>query len=1141
MANACFRFYRSTGAPLLALAGVLAAATTLASGPLAWAQASTLQKQISEHEQKLAEARAAKNQKDEASELLSLGDLHWQAGEMQKALDADNQALGLSRELKSRKLEAAALNGIGKAYSILGQKQKALDYYNQALPICREVGDRSGEAETMSNIGAAYSDLSQNQKALESLNQALPIRREVGDRRGEAETLQDIGGVYFNLGQNQKALEFFNQALPIQREAGDRRGEAETLDDIGAAYFGLGQTKKALEYLNQALPVRREAGDRRGEAATLNDIGAVYSSLGQKQQALEYLNQALPIRREVGDRSGEESTLTNLGVVYESLGEIQKALESYNQALPIQREVGDRSGEAVTLSNLGLVYSDLGQKQRALELYHLALPIQREIGDRSGEAVTLSSIGVIYIGLGQNEKGLEYCNQALPIRREVGDRSGEATTLSNIGAIYERMGQRQKALEYYSQALPIRREVGDRSGEETTLSNIGVVYFYLGQEQKALEYLNQALPIEREVGDRSGEGHTLLTIGTIIGNLGNAGSALRDEMSALSLAKALGDPDLQGGVDGALMKYFRDQKRPEVAILFGMDAVNSFQQMRKNISGLDKDIQTGFAQSKSGTYRELAELLVQTDRLGEAEQVLDLLKEQELKEVVRGAAPNAAARLEPLNLTAAQQKVQGELAVPEKTAAAVTDLSVQYATLLAKPARSPEEEARLKTLDGQIEAGNGEVSAFFKNTVYAELAQKVGTQDANALLSKEKSEVSRLQNTLAELGPRVMGIRLLLGDQHAYAIVVTAHAREKFELKATPAELRSKVLQVRDDLRTPSSDPKPHLAELYAMVAAPMEAELKALERRSENAPGLAAQGTVPTLLWSLDGVLRYLPMAALYDGHRYMVERFRNVLFTPESYGHMTASAGVNANGLRALAMGLSESYGGLPALPGVMPELDAVVHDPAVPASHGPMDGILQPNEQFTLAALKTKLGSGKSFPVVHIASHFVVETGGGKEPYLMLGGEDSGTAEGYALTLSKMEDSTISFHGTELLTLSACSTAKGDAAKDGMEMDSLGMIAQQKDAEAVLATLWDVSDASTSRLMSDFYGRWVKDPADGKAEALRQAQLAFLRGAASQATGGSDRGFNAAREGTAAARQAGYSHPFYWAPFVLIGNYQ
>jgi CHAT domain-containing protein len=166
-------------------------------------------------------------------------------------------------------------------------------------------------------------------------------------------------------------------------------------------------------------------------------------------------------------------------------------------------------------------------------------------------------------------------------------------------------------------------------------------------------------------------------------------------------------------------------------------------------------------------------------------------------------------------------------------------------------------------------------------------------------------------------------------------------------------------------------------------------------------------------------------------------------------------------------------------------------------------------------------------------------VLESGNGEEPYLMLGGDDVGGAEGYALTLSKMEDSSISFHGTQLLTLSACSTAKGDAAKDGLEMDSLGMIAQQKDAAAVLATLWDVNDASTSRLMSDFYSRWVKQTAEGKAEALRQAQLAFLHGPTSSASPNvkGERGSKMEQE----PRTANYAHPFYWAPFVLIGNFQ
>jgi CHAT domain-containing protein len=280
--------------------------------------------------------------------------------------------------------------------------------------------------------------------------------------------------------------------------------------------------------------------------------------------------------------------------------------------------------------------------------------------------------------------------------------------------------------------------------------------------------------------------------------------------------------------------------------------------------------------------------------------------------------------------------------------------------------------------------------------------------------------------------------------------------------------------------------------------------------------------------------------MAALYDGRHYMVERYENVLFTPESYGHMVDARLTNGSAPSVLAMGLSKSYGGLPALPGVMPELDAVVHDPAVPESHGSMEGKLLRNEQFTLAALKTELGAGKGFSVVHIASHFVVETGSGAEPYLMLGGGDTGEATGYAWDLSEMENSSVAFHGTRLLTLSACSTGKDYTSRNGLEMDSLGMIAQQKEAEAVLATLWDVNDASTSRLISDFYDRWVKHAAEGKGEALRQAQLAFVHGSAASPSAATGRGFEAEGVSPSVARITDYSHPYYWAPFVLIGNY-
>jgi CHAT domain-containing protein len=100
---------------------------------------------------------------------------------------------------------------------------------------------------------------------------------------------------------------------------------------------------------------------------------------------------------------------------------------------------------------------------------------------------------------------------------------------------------------------------------------------------------------------------------------------------------------------------------------------------------------------------------------------------------------------------------------------------------------------------------------------------------------------------------------------------------------------------------------------------------------------------------------------------------------------------------------------------------------------------------------------------------------------------------------------------------------------------------MVAQQKEAEAVLATLWDVNDLSTSHIMSDFYARWVQNPALGKAEALRQAQLAFLNGTAIAPAAKTGHGFETTEPSSTTQSSLGYAHPYYWAPFVLIGNFQ
>ncbi len=707
-------------------------------------------------------------------------------------------------------------------------------------------------------------------KAIEKYMASLPLWRTAGDGYEEALTLDSIGGIYSTLGDNRKALDYFNQALPLRRAAGDRPGEASTLSNIGSVYDDLGEKQKALQYYNQALPIQHAAGDRSGEAGTLNGIGAVYAELGDKQKALEYFNQVLPILRAVGDRSGEADALSNMGVVYRSLGQNQKALECYNQALPILHEAGNRSHEAAILNNIGLLYGYLGQEQKALEYYNRALPIRREVGDRDGVATTLNNIGGLYNDLGQKQKALEYYNQAFQMKRELGDRGGEAYTLSNIGGVYYDLGQKEKALEYYNQALPMRREVGDHEGEAVTLSNIGNVYSELGEKQKALDYYSQALSLDRTVGNRRSEARTLSDMGLAYADLGEKQKALDSYTQSLPLSRAVQDPLGEAATLARLMEYWRSQGSPDLAVLFGKQAIDCFQQMRRNIAGLEKETQQSFLKTKEDYYRDLADLLIAQGRLPEAQQVLDLLKQQEYSDYVRG---EAAGTLSPLTLTPAEKQAEEDY---QRSSAELVSLGEQWTELKKISSRTPEQEKRFQDLSEQLDQASKGL-----NDYYARLYVLFGKNtEANKQVADVKGDVAALKQTIAKM-PKTVALYTMVASDHYRVIVITAGATVAREYAISEEDLNKKVAEFQQVLRDRTKDPKPMAEELYKILIGPVKADLD--------------QAQAQTLVWSLDGVLRYIPLAALYDGKQYLVESYATVTITPASIAHLAEKPDVS------------------------------------------------------------------------------------------------------------------------------------------------------------------------------------------------------------------------------------------------------
>jgi len=220
--------------------------------------------------------------------------------------------------------------------------------------------------------------------------------------------------------------------------------------------------------------------------------------------------------------------------------------------------------------------------------------------------------------------------------------------------------------------------------------------------------------------------------------------------------------------------------------------------------------------------------------------------------------------------------------------------------------------------------------------------------------------------------------------------------------------------------------------------------------------------------------------------------------------------------------------------ALPNVPDELNGIIKSDSPPAQ-GVLSGTVKLDADFTMDGFRAELR--KHYSIVHVASHFDFEPGTYQHSFLLLG-------DGARLTLDQFRNMPQVLQGVELLTLSACDTAVGGDDGDGQEVEGLAVLAQRQGAKAVIATLWAVADQSTALLMREFYLLHTSDPNITKAEALRQAQLALLTGKL-RGEASADRGVRPNRDGGANVfvkdPERPFAHPYFWAPFLLMGNWK
>ena len=326
--------------------------------------------------------------------------------------------------------------------------------------------------------------------------------------------------------------------------------------------------------------------------------------------------------------------------------------------------------------------------------------------------------------------------------------------------------------------------------------------------------------------------------------------------------------------------------------------------------------------------------------------------------------------------------------------------------------------------------------------------------------------------------------------------------------KSVPAAHRAALLeqvqafkrQITDPTRRRTTSYLPSSQKLYNWFVAPLEQELEELG--------------IDTLIFSMDRGLRTLPLAALHDGQEFLIQKY-NISLTPSL--HLTDARYADIKNVSVLAMGVSEFEDKNP-LPAVPVEIATI--------AEGWYKGQAFLNQEFTLDNLKQQR-ENEPFGIIHLATHGQFKSGQEENSYLQLWDGK--------LHLERMRELKWNEPTVELLVLSACRTAVGDAEAEY----GFAGLAVQAGVKSALASLWYANDAGTLSLMSELYNQLRSVPI--KAEALRKAQTAMIEENVRLENGeliGTFGNIPLPAE-LAELGDRSLSHPYYWAGFTMIGS--
>jgi len=910
-------------------------------------------------------------------------------------------------------------------------------------------------------------------------------------------------------GNFDSAIGRFKEALDNSREAGDPRAEAACLTKLGLLHWNIGQVPEAIRYYSDAQQKARESGqndvlDRCRavlEAISLYNAGKDYCQSNFLQRSAESFERALGISRRIKNEEITVKCLRQMSLTYWQMNDLKSFLLRNEEALESARKIKHKKEEGRCLNNIGLYHWKSTNYSSALNYFIEALHIARDMNDIQTEAECLSNMGGVYFYLGDYYKALSYFKSALvrdhELEREIEisrDFNNIGVALKNHGFIQNNKDELLEALGYFDKSLRLLRKYSDIRTEIEVLNNKGTILSALEKPDDAQCNLNFAYDKARKVKWFSATGMIINNLGVVFLRKGLLDRAVVYFNQAIDISRKINQEDTLWEAYYGLGQCYEKKGEFQAALSNYEKSVEVIDGIRSRI--LLDTFKAGFARDKLKVYERILDLLFQLKTADRKETLVE-----KMFSIVEKA--KARAFLESL----AEAKIDFKEGLKPAFKKKQEDISREISSIvvqLSSPALGARERNERISRLGRAE------DEYMR--LISEM--KMERPELASLASPETCSLRRLKEEF--LDERTGLAEYFLGESKSFLFFVTKKGSELFELPSREV-LEKSLKGYLKALVTP--DRKGFSGSLASeRIAGELLFPLR-----------LPIAAGIDRLIIVPDGVLYYLPFETLSipgDGprrSRYLIEDYE-VSYAPSSSslillsGKTTGPRPKSFLGFGDPAYDSMESRGnGISPVEGEM--LGEAYLGQGFDFSPLPFSKkeILDVAGHFPRKSRDLYLGREaqervlkrlplEDYQIVHFACHGLLDE---KVPFrsaLVLSKDERGEEDGF---LQVREIYNLRMNA-DLVVLSACQTGKGSLER-GEGLLGLPRIFFYAGSKAVVSALWPIGDRSTAGFMDKFYG--FLSGSYSKTAALRLAKLRMIR--------------------------SEFSHPFYWAAFVLNGD--